>query len=250
MLKVFLRWAFRLLSVTSKEKIKDYNEGFLWRTYVNFYAKRAGGVYFGQNLEDQVLSQYLTEPKGAYVDIGAGWPVQGSNTYFFYIQGWSGITVDPIKSNFELHKLFRKRDKQVQALIGCVPGVVDFYRFEPYEYSTSNPEVAKEVAMRDDTRLIEIERHQILRLDELRIHGLPLEPTLLSVDVEGNDIEVLKSNNWTEYLPRVICIETWSNQIDYEDEIIKFLAQYDYQLVSEMSVSRIFVHLSYLALQG
>jgi hypothetical protein len=249
MLIGFLRWTFRLLSDSWKEKIRLYNDGFLWRAYVNFYAKRAGGFYFGQNLEDQVLSRYLTEPNGEYVDVGAGWPVVGSNTYFFYIQGWSGITVDPIKSNFKLHKIFRKRDKQVQALIGCVPGVVDFYRFEPYEYSTSNSEVAKEVAMRDDICLIGIERHQIRRLDELSIYGSPLEPTLLSVDAEGNDVEVLKSNNWAEYLPRVICIETWSNQIDYEDEIIKLLDQYDYILVSEISVSRIFVHSSYLALQ-
>lgn len=250
MLIKLLHWTLRKLGDPFKEKFRNSKLGFLWILYVNLLLKLNGEVYFGQNKEDLVLAKYLTERKGAYVDIGAGWPIRGSNTFYFYKKGWVGHTIDPIKSNMKLHKLFRPRDCHIQALIGDVRRVVDFYIFDPYEYSTSNPEVVNSVEKLGQARLVKIQKLKMRRLDELQIYASPFQPTLLSIDVEGNDLEVLKSINWNEYLPRVICIEILSDGSDSAGEILDFLQNLDYAPVSRVSVSRIFVHSSYLQTQN
>jgi hypothetical protein len=54
--------------------------------------------------EDRVLVKFLPEVLGSYIDVGAGAPVRGSNTYLFYERGWRGITIDPIKSLVKMHQ--------------------------------------------------------------------------------------------------------------------------------------------------
>ncbi|MEI9928867.1 MAG: hypothetical protein WDN44_15790 [Sphingomonas sp.] len=49
--------------------------------------------FFG---EDVLLGRLLkTASSGTYVDVGANHPIEGSNTYRLYRQGWTGLTIDP-----------------------------------------------------------------------------------------------------------------------------------------------------------
>jgi len=74
----------------------------------------------------------------------------------------------------------------------------------------------------------------------------PLFPTLLSIDVEGADLEVLKSNNWRKTLPRVICIEELEYLVENKSLIRSFLEDLNYSLVGRTLLSSIFVHSLYL----
>ena len=49
---------------------------------------------FSQFGEDLVLLNYLKEPHGFYVDVGAHHPVQFSNTYLLHRRGWHGVNID------------------------------------------------------------------------------------------------------------------------------------------------------------
>lgn len=152
------------------------------------------------------------------------------------------MTIDPIKQNMFLQRLFRPRDKHIQALLGHAPGTIDFYIFEPYEYSTSDFSAARAILSQNEVKLKCINRLEIKRLDSFKLFAKPIDPTFLSIDVEGKDLEVLTSNNWKEYLPRVICIETWSNHFEDEKKINLLLQSVGYQLVAKVSLSRIYVH--------
>ena len=47
---------------------------------------------FSQNGEDLILNRlFENKTNGFFVDIGAHHPVRFSNTYLFYLNGWSGI---------------------------------------------------------------------------------------------------------------------------------------------------------------
>ena len=239
-------WLLSKFSETFKNRIRYSQLNFLWCLYLNARIKHSGTPFFGQNEEDRILSQYLNESDGSYVDVGAGWTIRGSNTYLFYKRGWTGNTIDPIAKNMKLHKIFRRRDIQFQALLGSKHETVRFYRFEPYEYSTSDSRIAEVIRKKGGVRLIAVENLDIKRLDSLRIKANPLEASLLSIDVEGKDFDVLSSNNWSQYLPRVICIETWSDHGEDEAKIQDLLSNNGYKLVSQVSLSKIYVHMKYL----
>jgi peptide methionine sulfoxide reductase MsrB len=85
--------------------------------------------FFSQTGEDKLLSKYLPEMKGQYIDIGSGQPVRGSNTYFLSKKGWSGHLIDPLRFNLRLSKIFRKRDIKIEGLVSSQTEVLKFYEF-------------------------------------------------------------------------------------------------------------------------
>ena len=86
------------------------------------------GGDFSQFGEQGLISKLIPSTPGSYLDIGSGRPVSGSNTYRLYKLGWSGILVDPIRTNFLLSKTVRPRDKSFNSLVGP-SGSTSFYEF-------------------------------------------------------------------------------------------------------------------------
>ena len=53
----------------------------------------------------------------------------------------------------------------------------------------------------------------------------------LSIDCEGLDLNVLKSNDWNKYRPTIVCIETHDDlQNDLHSESAKFMNEVGYTL--------------------
>ena len=80
-----------------------------------------------------------------------------------------------------------------------------------------------------------LEKHKINNLD------------YLNVDVEGNELNVIKSINFKKYKPLLISIE--SNDIileDYlKDDTFKHLVDNEYVFINKIGVTNIFVHKTY-----
>lgn len=64
----------------------------------------------------------------------------------------------------------------------------------------------------------------------------------LSIDVEGLDLEVLLSNDWTKYVPHIILVECWKSTIEniLKNPIYLFLAQKDYEIIAKTINTLIF----------
>jgi len=203
--------------------------------------------FYSQTGEDELLRKYLPENAGSYVDVGSGQPVRGSNTYFFYKRGWSGTLIDPVKFNSRLTKLFRERDTFVQNIVSSKNTTLKFYEFYPAEYSTIEKSVAEDLVKRGIKLKSELNLNPI-SLASLNLTCQPLDPTLLSIDVEGHDLKVLNSNNWSAFKPRVICIEeniSGNNQAG--SKIANYLIAHRYKFVESTDMSSIYVHIDYLA---
>ena len=202
--------------------------------------------FYSQTGEDELLRKYLPENAGSYVDVGSGQPVRGSNTYFFYKRGWSGTLIDPVKFNSRLTKLFRRRDTFVRNIVSSKNTPLNFYEFYPAEYSTIEKSVAEDLVKRG----IKLKSEVILNpisLASLNLTYQPFEPTLLSIDVEGHDLEVLNSNNWFAFKPRVICIEeNISDNRQEGSKITNYLIAHGYEFVENTDISSIYVHTDYL----
>ena len=202
--------------------------------------------FFSQTGEDELLQKYLPERIGSFVDVGAGQPVRGSNTFYFYKKGWSGTLIDPVEFNLRLTKLFRRRDKFIQSIVSSINTPLKFYEFYPAEYSTIEKSVAEDLVKRGIKLKREVDLNPI-SLSSLNLSYKPLDATLLSIDVEGHDLEVLQSNNWSSFKPRVICVEeNFSDKKQSSSKIGNYLIAYGYKFVDSTHISSIYVHLDYL----
>ena len=233
---------------TLKNRFKDSSLNYLRLYFGEFKMKYSAPKYFGQTAEDAILQIYLPERKGFYLDIGAGRPIKGSNTFSLYLRGWTGICIDPIAVNSRLHKAFRSKDEILNILVGSEESSIDFWEFEPYEYSTADPAVAEKVKQYSGIRLLNYSKKAVRPLSNIAPALSPFDPSLLSVDVEGFDLEVLKSNDWERFRPRVICVEEWEATMDesLNSAVGDFLMLNNYKRKAWTGLSSIFVEKSYL----
>jgi FkbM family methyltransferase len=140
------------------------------------------------------------------VDVGSGHPVIGSNTYLFYRQGWSGLLIDPLEGNVRESRRRRPRDKVIRAAVGASDEPQTLYEFDPYELTTTSVERVRQLEGQGFRPIRETSTPQV-RLRDLGLEARPRDPVVLSIDVEGVEVEVLTGNDWSRFRPRVICIE-------------------------------------------
>jgi FkbM family methyltransferase len=203
---------------------------------------------YSQFGEDAVLSFFLPEKHGRYLDIGAGHFRNGSNTYVFYKRGWRGICVEPIPILYELLRKKRPEDKVVQKVVSNIQTKVEFFEYEPYEYSTTDPETMKKLASIGMTPVRRLEFESI-SINDLSLNVVPTQPYFLTIDCEGLDVEIMKSINFRQFCPRVICCEIYPADLEGRRELETFLRDKNYRLMAICVFSLIFVHDDYLKAQ-
>lgn len=137
-----IRNLFALLPTNIQFRIRASFFGQVVILIKSFKLSRKSNIFYSQFGEDVILSKYLREKTGFYLDIGSGDPVRGSNTYFLYKLGWSGILIDPLTRNITGSRIIRRKDRIIQALVGTTDESYSFFEMYPYEYSTTNKEIA------------------------------------------------------------------------------------------------------------
>jgi FkbM family methyltransferase len=195
-----------------KQQIKDHLPSGARRRLREVYGRLRPGFYphqsWSQCGEDMILRDlFSSTPRGFYVDVGAFHPRFGSNTYALHRRGWSGINIDASPGSMRSFRKARPRDINLELAIGSVPGEATFHVFVEDELSTLDDEwAATQLALghKLDRRV----RVQVRTLADIhREHKVPARYELLSVDCEGRDADVLASNDWNTYRPRIIVIE-------------------------------------------
>ena len=85
---------------------------------------------YSQNLEDVLLNRcFKNQNSGIYVDVGAG-PGDGfSVTKNLYLQGWSGLLIEPVPAYAEFHRNARPRDTVVPVAVGAEDCDIEFVHF-------------------------------------------------------------------------------------------------------------------------
>lgn len=162
---------------------------------------------------------------GFYVDVGAHHPCRFSVTRALYEKGWHGINIDlnsSIQLEFPAH---RPRDVNIFGLVGT-PGQRSFYTFEEGALSTLDPLRARELKEAGWPSSGEV-KVRVESLEEiLRKNRAPQTVDFLSIDVEGEDLKVLKSIDWQNWNIRAVLIETNYRAHNLADsEIAKYLSQ-------------------------
>ncbi len=198
---------------------------------------------YGQFGEDAMLQALLPATAGFYIDIGSGHPILGSNTYALYLQGWRGVLVDPVRANVELSQRVRPGDKSIHAAIGLSDSeVIDFIEFDTYQYSTTSESRASEVLAlghKVTARYPVI----ILPLQQILPREIPSGPSVMSVDVEGEEMGVLLSNDWAIFRPDFLLIEDLTPPIQRRTTVFEFLVSKNYELIGIAGVTCLYKRL-------
>lgn len=220
--------------------------------FKKFYRRFGSHIIIPKNYsfngEDLILSKYLPDLHGSYLDIGSGNPSLGSNTYLFYRRGWSGVTIDPLERSLRKHKRRRRRDRQI---LGVVTGLkeanskVIFYEYAADDFSTTSEDRYLEL-LKDGNKPINIMESKVIDLSQLNLSVQPLEAFLLDIDIEGGEFLVLNSINWAVFMPRVIAVEEWVSPIYTPTNIRLLLEDKGYELTSRAVITSIYVHRNYL----
>ena len=181
------------------------------------FADRKGNRSYSQEGEDRVLSSLLFKlhggkhiKNGFYVDVGAHHPYRFSNTCLFYMQGWQGINIDAMPGSMAAFKKQRPRDINLENGVGRKAEALKFFMFNEPALNTFDEVLAK--ARCNDVWHIKATLDvPILTLSEILKKHVPEEQRIdfFSVDVEGFDLDVLQSNDWKEYRPLVVLVETF-----------------------------------------
>lgn len=165
---------------------------------------------YSQDGEDRVLAKiFETQANGFYVDIGAHHPQRFSNTQLFYERGWRGLNVDALPGTAERFAAARPRDITLECGIGREPGSVEFFLYDEPAYNSFSSEVAEFIRKRGFPKLLSTRKVPVHTLAQVLERHLPPGQTIdfLSVDVESWDLQVLQSNDWTTYRPKVLVVE-------------------------------------------
>lgn len=174
--------------------------------------------------------------RGFYVDVGAHHPKRFSNTYFFYRRGWRGINIEPNPEALALFHAHRKRDINLGFGVSDHECKLQYFMFNEPALNSFDQELSErrqsDAYKITDTRTINVRPLSAI-LDEFLPTGTHIN--FLTIDVEGYDLRVLKSNDWSRYRPKCVVVE--AAEFDLASVTVEpvnaFLSQLNYRLVAK-----------------
>ncbi len=214
------------------------DEEVLTQAFLDFVAEHAT-LSHGQLCQDLfVLWALQGASDGFFVEAGAYDGLTYSNTYLLEHLGWRGLLVEPLPSAFAALTERRHVSKRAAALSAvdgerlafrsCVE-VAELSRLETVDPGDQHENAGR----RDSHDVIEVPSVRIG--SALRAAGAPSTVDYLSLDTEGNELEILKDFPFDTVHVRCLTVE--HNHTAREAEIDRFLAARGYRRVfSDLSL--------------
>jgi FkbM family methyltransferase len=159
---------------------------------------------FPAELEQRLIQEFFDgTPSPFFVDVGAADPQIGSQSWHLERIGWSGLLVEPRPDMAE--KLRRERRAPVFEVVCSSPAnagrVMSLHLRGGYSSLSENLVIAG----LQPQGLVKV---QVRTLDDLLAETKAPRPLdLVSIDVEGHEIEVLAGFDLDKWKPRLILIE-------------------------------------------
>ena len=186
-------------------------------------------VSYAMNFEDVILERVFKDKKdGFYVDVGAADPTIDSLTKHFYDKGWRGINIEPSDCLFQKLQSERERDINLNVAITQASGKIILYDVPNSGLSSIYESNVKRINHGTQCdyqgRLVEPYRETIVQTLPLKSvlhkYAIICDIDFLKIDVEGAEKDVLLSNDWERFRPKILIIESTkpnSPETNYED---------------------------------
>jgi FkbM family methyltransferase len=190
---------------------------------------------YSQEGEDMVLNRIFEgQEKGFYIDIGAHHPKRFSNTYYFYKKGWRGINIDAMPGSMKSFNKVRPKDMNLEVGISSKEGILEYYIYNEPALNTFNGNLYKDLVDKGTYKLLGTKKVEVKTLKSLLdTHNINNKIDFISIDAEGYDFEVLRSNDWNKYRPTFILVECLLFDLDnlQKDDIYKYMSDEGYSFI-------------------
>ena len=184
-------------------------------------------TFYSQFGEDKWIYENITQKaNGVFVDVGAGDPKKISNSYFFEKLGWDVLCIDGDQRQVE--KLKKERKNVVHAVV---------YDSTPVYFKESTLDLSR-VHEERESGCIQVEAKTLESiLKENRIKKIDI----LSIDVEGAELNVLRSFDLKKHSPEILIVEFNTLGALRDRQIRKYLKQWpEYKEVARLGANLIF----------
>jgi len=224
------------------KKIMRRELGNIVKTFLGGYSNKS----YSQEGEDIILRKIFgMRRNGFYIDVGAHHPIRFSNTYYFYRRGWSGINIDAMPGSMRMFNIIRRRDINLELAISDKKEILTYYAFNDPALNGFTKDLS-EYRESDKYKIVFKRKIEPCRLDEVLNEFMPKNRNIdfLSIDVEGFELNVLKSNNWEKYKPAVVLTEELNNNLLelQKSEIFRFLTALNYTCIAKTFNTMFFIN--------
>ncbi len=214
---------------------------------VNIFRSKKSYSQSGEDLIVRYVFKSMNFQRPSFLDIGANHPVFFNNTFLLYKHRSKGVCVEPNPLLAKGIRKRRSRDIVINKGIGIETNdKMKFFIFSSHTLSTfSNKDAEKYIALGE--KLLQTTDIGIININELISDYFDgKSPDFISIDIEGWDLDILKSLNFQKYRPVVICAETLTYSTDKKEqkkntELINYLLIKDYFLYADTYINSIFV---------
>ena len=217
------------------------------------YLRRRAGIYYrkswsqcGEDLILRFLFDLMKIARPSYIDIGAHHPWYYNNTYLFYRQGACGVNVEPDPSLHARLRRGRRRDVNLNMGIGPREAELDLYVMSTRTLNTFSASEARRYVEEHGLRIVDTQHVKVQTFAHAVDTHMGRTPDLVSIDVEGWDLDILRSIDFSRYRPHVFCVET----ISYAEgdgsgvkspEIHALMLENGYKLYADTYINSIYV---------
>ena len=213
---------------------------------------------YSQAGEDMIL-KFLFDSVGiklpSYLEIGVYKPDFGSNTYIFYRRGSRGVCVEADETLIPAIKKLRSEDKVLNVGVGVQGNTkADFYIFDEPSLNTFDKEEAQFREKQGTYKIVRVNKVELKDINTIISENFGTYPELLSIDVEGLDLQVLQTLNYSKFPIPAICVETCAYSENHikpkNEEITAFLLNNGYFVYGDTYINTIFVNHNWFYSRG
>ena len=190
--------------------------------------KRQGKILFSQHDEELIIRDFFQDRRdGVFLDVGCAWPKKDNNTYFLESElGWSGIGVDALPQFAGEWQRDRPRSRFFNYIATDSSGSIQtFYRVpdipgissvKPRETYSHHKVKYEEIRVPTTTLTKLLDDNHVARID------------LLSMDIEGHELQALSGFDIDRFRPALVCIEYFNAG---EEKLEAYFAAHGYERI-------------------
>ena len=163
--------------------------------------------YFSFSGVDIIIQNIFKNQKiGFYIDVGCQHPIKNNNTFLLHKKGWSGINIDIDKENINLFNSSRPTDININVAASNILGEVDLFFY--HKKSPINT-IDKKTSQFQKAKVSSIKKIQTNTLNNIILSSKFRDKNfdLLTIDVEGHELNVLKGIDFKKFSPNVLVVE-------------------------------------------
>ena len=221
---------------------------------LDIFADPSPTLTFAQSGEDGIIRFIVEQLAGvrfsdvSYLDLGANHARDLSNTYHLYRLGARGVLVEANPALIPELKFYRSGDVILNRCVAARSGdVVNFYVLSGDGLSTPDKAEAEEVMRTNpDITLTKTVAVETVTVNEIIENYLGTTPMLLNIDIEGEEMAILRSIDFTRYRPLVVIVEmipyTMPFRVTAKNQtILGFMGDNDYLEYAFTGVNSLFL---------